>query len=157
MNGLVKKVFRKSIGRRLLTLIQLQTFVRDAVAVVNSRPLVYVGDDVSSTTALTPSYFLTLNPSTGIPESDVDEKDNDFIAHYNSSDSLLNMWKKGQKLLNLFWIIWRNDYLLSLRERTQTKLTTGRVLSSNKPYVAEIVLLKRKLETRQNSAFNSNS
>ncbi|XP_060600639.1 uncharacterized protein LOC132754069 [Ruditapes philippinarum] len=138
--GLVKRVFRKTLGRRLLTLIQLQTFVKEAEAVVNSRPLVYVGDDVNSNIALTPSHFLTLNPSIGIPESHIDEKDTDFIAHYNSSDRLMNIWKKGQKLLNMFWVIWRNDYLLNLRERTQSKIKTGRVQSHIEPCVGNIVL-----------------
>ncbi|XP_053380514.1 uncharacterized protein LOC128548907 [Mercenaria mercenaria] len=55
--GIVKKVFRKTLGRRLLTLIQLQTLVKEAEAVVNSRPLVYVGDDVNSSITLTPSHF----------------------------------------------------------------------------------------------------
>ncbi|XP_053383165.1 uncharacterized protein LOC128549742 [Mercenaria mercenaria] len=143
--GIVKKVFRKTLGRRLLTLIQLQTLVKEAEAVVNSRPFVYVGDDVNSSITLTPSHFLTLNPSTGIPELEADDMDSDFLACYSSSDRLLEIWKKGQKLINMFWQIWRNDYLLSLRERTQTQLKTGRIQSSDQPSIGDIVLLKEDL------------
>ncbi|XP_053380765.1 uncharacterized protein LOC128548967 [Mercenaria mercenaria] len=74
--GLVKRVFRKALGRRLLTLIHLQTLVKKAGAVINSRPLVYEGDDVSSSITLTPNHFLMLNPTIGgKPKAEKDEKD----------------------------------------------------------------------------------
>jgi hypothetical protein len=95
----------------------------------NSSPLVQDGDDVNLNIALISSHFLTLNPSIGIPESHIDEKDTDCIANYISSDRLMNIWKTGPKLLNMFWVIWRNDYLLNFRERTQSKIKTGRVFS----------------------------
>lgn len=43
--GLVKRNLRKCIGRRLLTVVQMQTILKEIEAVINSRPLVYVGDD----------------------------------------------------------------------------------------------------------------
>ncbi|XP_045201835.2 uncharacterized protein LOC123555228 [Mercenaria mercenaria] len=143
--GLVKRVFRKALGRRLLTLIQLQTLVKEAEAVINSRPLVYVGDDVNSSITLTPNHFLTLIPTIGIPESEKDDKDTDFRTKESTKDRLLEIWKKGQKVLNMFWTIWRNDYLLSLRERTQTRLKTGRSHFENHPQEGDIVLVKDDL------------
>ena len=53
--------------------------------------------------------------------------------------------KKGQEFLNGFWKLWRDDYLLSLRERKQKTLTTGRVVSHNFPKVCHIVLVKDDL------------
>ncbi|XP_052784316.1 uncharacterized protein LOC128220097 [Mya arenaria] len=47
--GLVKRSLRKTLGRKLLTLIQMQTVMREVEAVVNARPLVYVDDDINST------------------------------------------------------------------------------------------------------------
>ena len=44
--GLVKRSLRKSVGRNLLTDTQLETLIKEIEAVVNSRPLVYVGDDI---------------------------------------------------------------------------------------------------------------
>lgn len=41
--SLVKRVFRKTIGRKLLTLFQLQTLLKETESVINTRPLVYVG------------------------------------------------------------------------------------------------------------------
>ena len=68
--GLVKCALRKSIGRRMLILVQLQTLQKEAEAVVNSRLQVYLGDDINSNVALTPGHFQTLNPKVGIPVSE---------------------------------------------------------------------------------------
>ena len=58
--GLVKRLLRKAIGRICLINEQLLTLLKEAKAVVNSRPLVYVGNDINSyvtLTVLTPSHF----------------------------------------------------------------------------------------------------
>ncbi|XP_045171095.1 uncharacterized protein LOC123533510 [Mercenaria mercenaria] len=59
--GFVKRALRKTLGRKMLTLFQMQTLIKEVEAVVNSRPLVYVCDDVNSDITLTPSHFLTPN------------------------------------------------------------------------------------------------
>ena len=53
--------------------------------------------------------------------------------------------EKGQKFLNLFWKIWRDDYLLSLRERTQPQIKCGRIQSTVSPSVGDVVLVKGDL------------
>ncbi|XP_060575739.1 uncharacterized protein LOC132733143 [Ruditapes philippinarum] len=147
--GIVKRCFRKSIGRKLLTLIQFITSMKEVEAVVNSRPLVYVGDDINSTIALTPNHFLSLNPFTGIPEMCNDETDNekdvDYIPYENTRDKLLALWKKGQNMLNSFWKMWREDYLMNLRERMQFALKTGKTTSSFKAKEGDVVLIKDNL------------
>ena len=118
--GLVEKALRKTLGRKLLSLIQMQTLIKEVEAVLNLRPLVYVGEDVNSSITLTPGHFLSLNQKTGFPESEADDED------YNSNEStvsnLLQIWKKGQKLLSMFWKIWHDDYLFvkSQRENSVT-------------------------------------
>ena len=42
------------MGRNLLTDTQLETLIKETEAVVNSRPLAYVGDDIDSSLVLTP-------------------------------------------------------------------------------------------------------
>ena len=119
--GLIKRCLKKCIGRNLLDSDRLSTVLKEAESVVNSRPLVYVGEDISSTIALTPCHFLCLNPKTGIPECEILKKDTDFKLTDSSSNQLLKTWKNWQKLLDKFWAMWREEYLTSLRERTQSQ------------------------------------
>ena len=60
--GIVKRSLRKAIGKVCLTSEQLLTILKEAEAVINSRPLVYVGEDINSYLTLSPAHFLTLNP-----------------------------------------------------------------------------------------------
>ena len=111
-------LLRKAIGKVRLTNDQLLAVLKEAEAVVNSRPLVYVSEDIHSHITLTPAHFLTLNPKIGIPDNDLDN-DVDYNPDKSAAGKkLLETWKKGHKLLDRFWQIWRNDYLLSLRKRT---------------------------------------
>ena len=64
--GVVKRSLRKAIGKVCLTNEQLLTFIKEAEAVSNSRPLVYVDEDINSKFTLTSSHFLT-NPKLDYP------------------------------------------------------------------------------------------
>ena len=143
--GLVKRAMRKTIQKNLLTVIQLQTILKEVEATINARPLVYIGDDLESNITLTPRHFLSLNPYTGIPETENDQYDPDYSPYESSSTRLLQIWKKGQKLLNTFWKVWRDEYLLSLRERMQSTLKSGRIKSQSAPSVGDVVLMKDDL------------
>ena len=59
--GISKMALRKAIGKTCLTMLQLQTFLTETEAIINSRPLVYLGEDLNDSTALTPSHFLSAN------------------------------------------------------------------------------------------------
>ena len=142
MVGIVKRSLRKSVGHKLLTVIQLRTLIKEVEVVVNSRPLVYVNDDINSTITLTPSHFLTINPKIGIPETSDDSSDAEYTPADSSCDRFLAILKKGQNMLNEFWRNWREQYLTSLRERTQTLLKAERVLSPEVPKCGDIVLIK---------------
>ena len=115
---------------------------------MNSRPLVYVGDDIASNICLTPAHFLTLNPKTGIPcndEEGITTEDPEYLPNISNAEILLQTWKKGQKHLDAFWKAWRNDYLLSLRERMAYKLKEGRIQHNKEPQVGDVVLVKDDL------------
>lgn len=106
--GIVKRCLRKTIGKLCLTNEQLRTLLAETEAVVNSRPLVYVGDDINSNIILTPAYFLTLNPKTGIPDrNEEDLEDSEYLPNISSAEKLLQTWKKGRKHLDAFWKAWR--------------------------------------------------
>ncbi|XP_045158778.1 uncharacterized protein LOC123524558 [Mercenaria mercenaria] len=140
--GITKRSLRKSIGRKLLSSDQLITVIKEAEAIVNCRPLVYVGEDINSNITLTPSHFTCLNPNIGIPECEISSEDPDFKVIESSADKLLAIWKSGQKLLDTFWKIWKEEYLCSLRERTQTNLKQGKPKVTFNPRVGDVVLIK---------------
>ena len=65
----------------------------------------------------------------------------DYSPTEDSMMALLNNWKKGQKLLNMFWDMWRKEYLASLRERSlYHKSVKGQVHYA--PGLGQVVLIK---------------
>ena len=144
--GLVKRSLRKALGKVCLMNEQLMTVLKEAEAVVSSRPLTYVGDDINSYMTLTPAHFLSLNPKAGLPAfSQENTDDTDYSPETTSSDRLVALWKKGLKHLDSFWRIWRDDYLLSMRERSQRKLKERRTQSPFNANVGDVVLVKDNL------------
>ena len=144
--GLTKRVLRKTLGTSCLTLIQLSTILTEAEAVVNSRPLVYVGDD-NSRHVLVPNDFLALNSSNFVCTNGSEEKDKEYQpnAIMSNAEKLLRVWKRGQRKLKQFWELWRNDYLLNLRERAQMSLKQPKRLAHNTPQIGDVVLIKENL------------
>ena len=129
-----------------LTSEQLRTILAESETVVNSRPLVYVGDDINSNMILTPAHFLMLNPKTGTPGTEENfTEDPEYLTYISSAEMLLQRWKKGQRHLDTFWKSWRDDYLLSLRERTAYKLKEGRIQHRMEPQVGDVILIKDDL------------
>ena len=61
---------------------RLARFLKEMKAIINSRPLVYIGDDIDSNIALTPCHFLSLNQDIGIPEINNNSNDPDFCENF---------------------------------------------------------------------------
>ena len=77
-------------------------------AVVNSRLLVYVNNEVEHRTIITPMHFLSINARTGLPTLVISEEEDDPNFRQrepSSAEKLLETWKKGQKYLEHFWKI----------------------------------------------------
>ena len=55
------------------------------------------------------------------------------------------MWKRGQKHVDNFWKLWRDDYLSSLRERSQTNLKGPRTHSQFITNAGDVILIKDDL------------
>jgi len=149
--GMVKRSLRKSLGKLSLTYDQLHTLLVEIEAILNSRPLVYVASDLDSGLTLCPSNFLSLNPKTGMDEVHemVDNNDPDYTpSKISSAKALLQNWKRGQNHLNDFWRIWRDEYLLSLRERHRREHVNPRIQSDQIPKIGDVVQLKENLIPR---------
>ena len=122
---------------------QLSTLLAEIKAVLKSRPLTYVYGDFESGFVLTPSHFLVINRKLGLPAVE-DEyfKDVDYLFDRSSTTRLLESWKKGQKHLDLFWKVWREEYLLSLRENLPIVYKGLRSKHMKVPKKRDIVLVK---------------
>jgi len=87
----------------------LRTFMCEAEAVVNSRPLTTESiTSPGSAEALTPNHFLTLKTKVVLPPPGV----------FTSADLYSRKWwRRVQHLTNEFWCRWRKEFLLSLQKR----------------------------------------
>ena len=56
----------------------------------------------------------------------------------------MQTWKREQNRLNQFWILWRNEYLLSLREKSQVPLKGSKNIPTP-PKIGDVVLVKENL------------
>ena len=105
MNGMIKSALRKTLKGAKLTYEELETVIIQIESVINSRPLSYIYDnDVVET--LTPSHLMygkrLLNRSNAVSVGALHPtKQIEFV----------------EDLLATFWERFRNEYLLSLRER----------------------------------------
>ena len=137
--GITKRSLKKAIGRCIVTREQMSTIIVEIEAIVNSRPLMYLDDDINSGEALTPAHFLSVNYKTGVPDVNVEYRPNE-----GSSKILLESWKRGQIQLNNFWKIWINDYLQSLRETHTVNMKPVKGEITRKPQIGEVVIIKEE-------------
>lgn len=145
--GVSKMALKKTIGRLSLTRSQLHTIITEVEGVVNSRPLVYVDNDLENQ-IITPMHFLSLNTKNGTPTlTNQDEEDNEDDPDYQNEEMttaqrLLETWKKGNNHLEQFWKIWKDNYLLNLRERSQIYNKHPRIQAKKEPKVGDVVQIK---------------
>ena len=104
MNGLAAE----SPGR--LDTSSLRTLFYEVMAIVNSRPISYIGnsDGNSQPEPLTPNHLLTMKVRQPIPPPGTFEKENLYGRR---------RWRKVQYLAEQFWSRWRHEYLSTLQKR----------------------------------------
>ena len=90
------------MGRKLLSDDQMHTVVKEVESVVYARPIVYISDDIDSTITITPGHFLCLNPKIGMRETVHGGDDPDNTPYESSERNVLQIWKKGERLINRF-------------------------------------------------------
>jgi hypothetical protein len=110
--GLVKQTLCNTIGRTLLTNVQLQTLLNETEYVINSRPLLYVKEDIDSCITITPGHFSSLNRKISRPELQKNFKYySEYFPFKSSEADSLKLWRKCHKLFDSFWKLWRKYYL----------------------------------------------
>ena len=131
-----KRYFRKAIGKGIPTWNQILTLLLKMEAVINTRPLTS-GYDVGSNFALTLAHFL--NGSQNLLDSDSSAED--YKEIYDSANKLLTYRKQDQRILEVFWKTWYDEYLLSLRERFVKGHKGPRLQTTTEPRIGEVVVI----------------
>ena len=124
------KLIKNSLGRvlegvrRKPSLIELQTFVSDAVRIVNDRPLTAVSSAPNDLSPLTPACFLgqQLTPNTPVG------------AFHNTGD-LRRDYQYNATLAHKFWLCWIKGYLPTLQGRNKWRVTQENL------FVGQLVLV----------------
>ena len=88
----------------------LHTFLIEAEAIVNSRPLSFIESDTDVIQPLSPMQLLTLKASTMLPPP------GDFVQE---DVYCRRRWRRVQYLSNQFWSKWRSEYVHSLQQRNK--------------------------------------
>jgi len=136
--GIVKSVLRVVIGRRLLSWTDFVTLTVETEAIVNSRPITYVGSDVSDQFAvLRPMDFFGSGPTSVVsPESDLS------VSDLGEGGRLLaNLWKQRKRYLERLWKTWYDYYLLSLRQKGGFEHRQARGAATRCPREGEVVIV----------------
>lgn len=111
--GLVKTCLRKVLGQARLNFDELVTVLVEVEATLNSRPLTYEDEEVS-TEVLTPSHLIYGRQINSLPGEQRDS--------IEDSDKLNSVTRFNYitKVLEHFWNRWRTEYLTNLREFHKT-------------------------------------
>lgn len=97
------------IGEQILTYEELNTVFVQIEAILNSRPLCAMSNDPNDLNSLTPGHFLTMEPLTTVPDSNL----------MHTSMSRLSRWQLVQRIHQDVWKRWRNEYLHSLLQKSK--------------------------------------
>ena len=104
-----KHHFTRTIGNTLLTHEQLETYVIEIEAILNSRPLTPLSSDPNDLLPLTPGHFLIGSPLTSFPQTDLRD----------IQIGRLSSWQHAQQMRQHFWTRWQKEYLNHMISRSK--------------------------------------
>lgn len=146
MVGLVKNVIKKTVGKRLLTVEAFTTFIVEAEATVNCRPLTYVDADSLEDQILRPIDYIV--PGIRLQHAGFEDQEDTYKATIPSTrEQVIEAWKSTQEHRERFWTLWNEHYLRELREHHLKNVKTGRH-SPRVPEEGEVVLESIKTKPR---------
>ena len=122
----VKTALKAILRDQIVNDFHLMTVFTEAEAIVNSRPLTAVSDDIDDLEALTPNHFLLGRASPCLPISIV----------YDGDSCHRKRWRYVQWLADHFWRRWKREYLPELTRRNKWQR------KSKSLKVGDLVLIK---------------
>ena len=141
--SLVNQGLRKGMRHKILLYWdKLITSLVEVEAIIYTRPLTYVYGELESEFVLIPSHFLIENHKIAIPLCGDNSEDIDYYPKMDSVKELTEYWRRNQKQLNLFWGVWKQEYLLSLRETLPLTHRGTHSQLTRQPKLGEVVIVK---------------
>ncbi|XP_072169077.1 uncharacterized protein [Diadema setosum] len=136
MGGVWERQIRtvRRVLEPLLKSLGSQTFMTEAEAIVNSRPLTTGNlSDHGAPEPLTPNHILTMKARIALPPPGVFQREDSYARKW---------WRRFQYAANEFWARWKKKYLQELKSR-QKWVRAERNLA-----VGDIVIAKEGNEAR---------
>lgn len=97
------------VGSKALSQEQFRTTICHIEAIVNSRPLIQLSDDIDDDNVLSPSHFIVGQSLMRLPS----DTPNDSV-----DKEIKTLWKGRNDILSMFWKTWNQKYLRQLRIHT---------------------------------------
>lgn len=101
-----KQRFWRTIRNRILTFEELSTLATEIKAILNSRPLIPLSEEITDLNYLSPGHFITQRPLAIDP----------LTTEMTPVDHL-SRWKRTQARTKQLWEKWSQYYLLSLQRQ----------------------------------------
>jgi len=124
LNKSLKDPLRFAVAKGSIQLQDFLTIISQIEALINSRPLTSIKDDISDEFVLTPAHFLVGKSLLA----------HNNIVKTNDCISLPKLWDGRKERLKVFWKVWQSRYLRELRQK-------GRKEKRNELKVGDIVLI----------------
>ncbi|XP_066581254.1 uncharacterized protein [Prorops nasuta] len=102
-----KHHFKRVVGTSMFTFEELNTFIVEIEAVLNSGPITSLSSDPNDIMALTPSHYLIGKAMNTLPEE----------RFTQTAENRLSVWQHIIKMRQDFWSRWNLEYLNQLQER----------------------------------------
>ena len=99
----------RTVGHAVLTYEQLETYVVEIEAILNSRPISPMSSDPNDLRPLTPGHFLIGGPLMSFPQEDLRD----------INPAKLSLWQHAQQMRQHFWCRWHKEYINELTVRNK--------------------------------------
>ena len=135
MIGVTRRILDSMLldtSKNPLTHEVLTTFMAEACAIINARPIVPVSTDPQSPFVLSPAALLTQKTN----------HTTTFAENLEIRDMYRAQWKGVQVMANTFWQRWKDEYLSTLQKRRKWQETHEDIKNG------DIILLKEKSAAR---------
>ncbi|KHJ93252.1 integrase core domain protein [Oesophagostomum dentatum] len=142
--GSVKKCLRKSIGRKKLSFIDMNTALIRIEAIINTRPITKLNSSVLDEIPLRPVDFLHGNLKFSLPNAQNLVGRDDTLYEpdvIHTVSQAREAMKSSENLASKYWEHWSKEYLLGLRESQKIELKQKRHIRRTCPEIGEIVLI----------------